>query len=191
PSSRSTRCAAVSLSSMILSDPRCTASMVSPMRSMTTSGAAWNRRAMEGCTSIKRSLLGLVAAPRGRRYVHQRIRDRVYRASADVTPPWKRRSGHGYGVVEVHVLDEVEELHALGHGTLEGLAAGDEAHAAAALVEHGGEHRLGVVARAARRAARVDEASATHVAVGDLPADQLDGVVARHEVVVHALVRAP
>src|SRR5919205_245130 len=57
--------------------------------------------------------------------------------------------------------------------------SGDEAHAAAALVDDGGADGVGQVARALRLAARVDEAAAAHEAVGHLVADEVDGVVAR------------
>lgn len=45
---------------------------------------------------------------------------------------------HGHTGVQVHVLDCFQELHAFGHGLLEGFAAGDEAHAAGALIDDGG-----------------------------------------------------
>src|SRR5205807_772133 len=64
-------------------------------------------------------------------------------------------------------------------GALEGFAPGDEAHAAAALVDDGGAHGLGHVALALRLAAGVDEAAPAHVAVHDLVADEVYGVVAR------------
>ncbi len=44
-------------------------------------------------------------------------------------------------LVEVDVLDGVEQLDALGHRALERLAAGDQAHAAGALVDDGGRAR--------------------------------------------------
>src|SRR5215211_6539479 len=86
-------------------------------------------------------------------------------------------SGHRDLFGQVDVLNGVEEPGALVHGALERLAAGDEAHAAAALVDDGGANGLGHVARALRLAARVDEAAATHEAVGDLIAHEVDGVV--------------
>src|SRR5919205_1202407 len=96
-------------------------------------------------------------------------------SSADCRTRLRHRDLFG----EVHVLDGVEELGAFAHGALERLAAGDEAHAAAALVDDGGADGVGQVARALRLAARVDEAAAAHEAVGDLVADEVDGVIAR------------
>ena len=80
-------------------------------------------------------------------------------------------------VVEVDVLDGVEQLDALGHRPLERLAARDQAHAAGPLVDDGGAHGVGQVAGALGLAAAVDEPDAAHVAVGDLPAGEVDRVV--------------
>jgi 3-methyl-2-oxobutanoate hydroxymethyltransferase len=57
----------------------------------------------------------------------------------------RESSGDGDAGIEVDVLDEVEELDALLHRALEGLAAGDEAAAAGALVDDGGLDRFGEV----------------------------------------------
>src|ERR1700733_9180144 len=46
--------------------------------------------------------------------------------------------GDGDFFAEVDILDGVQEFYAFGHGTLEGLAPGDETGAASALVDHGG-----------------------------------------------------
>ena len=64
-----------------------------------------------------------------------------------------------------------------GGRTLERLAAADEAGAAGPLVDHRGAHGLGQVAGARRRPTRVDEADLAHVAVGHLPAGQVDRVI--------------
>src|SRR5690242_17219585 len=64
-------------------------------------------------------------------------------------------------VVEVDILDGVEQLDALLHRPLERLAAGDEAHASRALVDHRGAHGVLEVARTRRRAAAVDQPGAT------------------------------
>src|SRR5207245_2297196 len=78
---------------------------------------------------------------------------------------------------QVDILDDVEELDAFLHRALEGLAAGDEAGTASALVDDGGGNGFFEVIGAGGATA-VDEASAAHVAVGDLIAGQVDGVVA-------------
>src|SRR5947209_12146133 len=59
-------------------------------------------------------------------------------------------------LAEIHVLNEVEHFDALFHGSLEGLSAGDEAHAAGALVDDGGFGRVCKVVLA-RCAATVDQ----------------------------------
>src|SRR6266852_4714027 len=87
---------------------------------------------------------------------------------------------------QVDVLDGVEELDAFLHGALEGFAAGDEASAASALVDDGGGYGFFEVVGTGGAAA-VDEASAAHVAVGDLIAGQVDGMIAG-EIGVDALV---
>ncbi len=55
------------------------------------------------------------------------------------------RSGHRDRVVEVDILDGVEQLDAIGHGTLEGLAARDQAHAAGTLVDDGRLDGIGLI----------------------------------------------
>src|SRR6266852_2716875 len=87
---------------------------------------------------------------------------------------------------QVDVLDGVEELDAFLHGALEGFAAGDEASAASALVDDGGGYGFFEVVGTGGAAA-VDEASAAHVAVGNLVAGQVDGMIAG-EIGVDALV---
>ena len=64
-----------------------------------------------------------------------------------------RRLRDGDRVVEVDVLDRVQQLDAFVHRALERLAAGDQSHAAAALVDDRGAHRFGEVALALRLAA--------------------------------------
>src|ERR1700694_5622969 len=97
-----------------------------------------------------------------------------------------RALGDGDFGAKVDVLDGVEELDAFLHGALERLAAGDEAGAAGALVDHGGGYRFFEVV-GARRSAAIDQACAAHVAVGHLVARQVDGMVAA-EIGVDALV---
>ena len=95
--------------------------------------------------------------------------------------------GDGDFGAEVDVLDGVEELDAFLHGALEGFAAGDEASAAGALVDDSsGDGFLEIVC--AGSAAAVNQASATHVAIGDLIARQIDGMIAA-EVGVNTLVK--
>lgn len=55
-------------------------------------------------------------------------------------------SGDCNVVAEIDVLDTVEELNALCHGTLEGFATGNEAGAASSFVDHGGANGFGKVA---------------------------------------------
>src|SRR6266581_6066387 len=87
---------------------------------------------------------------------------------------------------EVNVLNGVQELDTLFHWALERFTAGDEAGAAGALVDDGGGHGFFEVV-CAGSAAAVDQARATHVAVGDLIAGQIDGMIAA-KVGVDALV---
>src|SRR5687768_3485263 len=67
---------------------------------------------------------------------------------------------------KIDVLDRVEQLDALLERALERLAAGDEAHAACTLVDHGGRDRIAKIVLT-RSATAVDEADAAHVAVRD------------------------
>ena len=96
-------------------------------------------------------------------------------------------SGYSDFGAQVDILDDVEELDAFLHGALEGLAAGDEAGTASALVDDGGGNGFFEVIGAGSAAA-VDEAGAAHVAVGDLIASQVDGVIAG-EIGVDALIK--
>src|SRR6185369_2993418 len=70
-------------------------------------------------------------------------------------PRGRRCLGEADLLAEVDVLNRVQDLHALLHGLLEGLAARDEPGATGALVDDGGERRVGDVVLA-RGAARVD-----------------------------------
>src|SRR5687767_4697000 len=88
-------------------------------------------------------------------------------------------SGDGDLFGEVDVLNGVEELDAFGHRALERLAARNQPHPAAALVDDGRADGLLHVALALTYAAGVDEAAAPHVAVRHLIADEVDGVLAR------------
>src|SRR5438477_426708 len=95
--------------------------------------------------------------------------------------------GDGDVGAEVNVLNGVEELDAFLHGALERFAAGDETRAASALVDNrSGDGFLEIVCSGS--AATVDQDSAAHVAVGDLIARQVDGMIAA-EVRVYALVK--
>src|SRR6516162_2719179 len=98
-----------------------------------------------------------------------------------------RGSGDGYFLGQIHVLDRIQQLDAFLHRTLEGLAAGDQARAAGALVDYGRRHRGFEIARALGFATAVDEAGAAHVAIGDLIAAEVDRVVAA-QIRVNALV---
>src|SRR5439155_6377427 len=85
--------------------------------------------------------------------------------------------GDGYCGAEVDILDGVEELNTFFHGTLESFAAGDETGAASALVDdRRGDSFFEVVC--AGSAAAVDQSHAAHVAVGNLIAGQVDGMIA-------------
>src|SRR4051794_16711424 len=99
----------------------------------------------------------------------------MYRRRVGAGSPTRpgRRSGDRDGLVQVDVLDRVQERHALVHGALERLAAGDQAGAAGALVDDRGLDRLGEVALAGGGAARVDEGRPAAVAVDDLPAAEV------------------
>lgn len=73
-----------------------------------------------------------------------------YTHTRPTTPAWATslappRLRHCYRVVQVDVLDEVEEPHALRHRSLERLASRDEATASAALVQDSGTRGLGEV----------------------------------------------
>ena len=94
--------------------------------------------------------------------------------------------GDGDFFVEVDVLDRVQELSTFGDRALERLTTGDEALAAGTLVDDGRLDGFGEVI-VARGAAGVDQADATHVAIGDLVAGEVDRVIGR-KVGVHALV---
>ena len=85
-------------------------------------------------------------------------------------------SGDGHRRIQEDVLDRVEQRDAVLQRPLERLAAGDEAGAAGALVDHGGGDGLLQVVLAGR-AARVDQGDAAVVAVEDLVAGQVDRMV--------------
>lgn len=70
-------------------------------------------------------------------------------------------------------MDGVDDADAFFDGALEGFATENEAHTASAFVDDSGLGGFGEVI-AARGAAGVDEASAAHVAVGDLVAAEVD-----------------
>jgi hypothetical protein len=96
-------------------------------------------------------------------------------------------SGDGDFGTEVDVLDGVEKLDAFLHGALESFAAGDEAGAAGALVDDGsGDGFLEIVCAGSTSA--VDQARAAHVAIGNLIARQVNGMIAA-EIGVDALVK--
>ena len=71
---------------------------------------------------------------------------------------------------------------------MEGFASGDESHAARALIDHGRAHGFFQIAFAGRGAAGVDQAGATHVAIHDLVAREIDRMV-RREFRINLLVR--
>jgi len=79
--------------------------------------------------------------------------------------------------VEVYVLDSLDHFHAVLEGALEGFPAEDEAHAACAFVDDGGEDGVVHVGFAFAFAAAVDQPYATVVAVDELVAGEVDGVV--------------
>ena len=89
-----------------------------------------------------------------------------------------KTSGDRDRAAQIDVLNRVQQADAFLHRALERLAAGDQPHAAGALVDHRGLDGFLQVALARRCAARVDQAGAAHVAVGDLIARQVDRVVA-------------
>src|SRR5258708_35521177 len=88
-------------------------------------------------------------------------------------------SGDRDVLVQVDVLNRVQQPDAFLDRALEGLAAGDEAHAAGALVDDGRLHSLFEIALAGGCATRIDQTGAAHVAVGDLVARQVDRMRAR------------
>src|SRR5579875_691094 len=91
----------------------------------------------------------------------------------------RRSSRHRDRRIEVHVLHRADDLDALVARALEGLAPEDETHPASPFVDDRRADRLREVVAALRLPPRVDEADAAHVAVDDLPAGQVDRVVAR------------
>src|ERR1700730_15956407 len=116
------------------------------------------------------------------------------RLSDSPGPPWQSTSGSasrlplvscqspgllrdGDAVVEGDILNRIEEPNPLRHRPLEGLPAGDQSRATGALVDDSRPDRLFEVGLAGRGAPGVDEARATHVAVHDLVAAEVDGVV--------------
>src|SRR5689334_3031338 len=80
-------------------------------------------------------------------------------------------------LTQVDVLNDVQELYALRHRPLEGLAPTDEPCTAGALVDACRDRRLGEVVLA-RWPTGVDEPSPPHEAVGDLVPGEVDRVVA-------------
>src|SRR5438445_3878177 len=84
---------------------------------------------------------------------------------------------HGDFGAEVDVLNGVEEFYSFDHRTLERFAAGDEAGAAGAFVDDSGSDRFFEIV-CAGCAAGVYETGATHVAIRDLVAAKIDGMIA-------------
>src|SRR5690349_23555347 len=78
---------------------------------------------------------------------------------------------------EVNVLNGVEKLHTFAHGALERFAAGDEAGAAGAFIDDGGGDGFFEVVGTGGAAA-IDQPGASHVAVGNLVATEIDGMIA-------------
>src|SRR5205807_7311502 len=102
------------------------------------------------------------------------------RAATVIPPGWGGRgggSGDGDALVQEHVLNGAEQLDAVGHGPLEGLAPHDEPGPTRPLVDDGGADGLTQITVPLRLASGVDEGNPAHVAVGHLPAGQIDGVV--------------
>src|SRR5467141_3355758 len=96
-------------------------------------------------------------------------------------------SGNSDFWAEVDVLNGVEKLDAFFHGALESLAAGDEAGAAGALVDDGsGDGFLEIVCAGSTSA--VDQTSAAHVAISDLIARKVNGMIAA-KIGVDALIK--
>src|SRR6201987_867484 len=79
---------------------------------------------------------------------------------------------------QVYILNCVQEFHTLRHRPLERFAAADQAGAAGSLVDDRGDRSLFEVVRAGR-APGIDQAGATHVAIRDLIAGEIDRVIAR------------
>src|SRR6266403_4483917 len=88
-----------------------------------------------------------------------------------------RALGYGDFGAEVDVLDGVEKLDAFLHRALESFTARDQAGAAGALVDHRRGHRFFEIVRAGSPTT-VDQARAAHVAIRDLVAAQVDGMIA-------------
>jgi hypothetical protein len=84
-------------------------------------------------------------------------------------------------LVQIDILDQVKQLDPVGHGALEGFSSADEAHSAGAFVDDGGADGVGEIVLAAGAAA-VDQRTAAHVAIGDLIAAKLDGMIAGREI---------
>ena len=96
-------------------------------------------------------------------------------------------SGDRDAIVEIHVLNEVEQLDAFGHWALERLSAANQAHAAGALIDDGRARGFREVV-VTTGAAGVDQRRAAQVAICDLVARHLDGVILGGQVGVDAFV---
>ena len=77
-------------------------------------------------------------------------------------------SGDRHVLGQIHILDRVQERHAILHRLLERLPAGNEAHAARALLDDGGLHRIGqiVVARGAAPSSPAKRSGAMEIVEG-------------------------
>lgn len=84
-------------------------------------------------------------------------------------------------------MDGVDERDAFVPGTLKGLASDGQAHATGPLVDRRGANRLGQVSATRRGATAVDQSDPSQIAVGDLRASEVDGVIGG-ELAVHAVV---
>ena len=115
----------------------------------------------------------------------RRISAHKRRAFANRKTP-TTQSGDGDLFAEVNVLNRIEELYAVFHRALERLAARDKPRASRALIDHSRQCGVGKIVFAARTA-RIDEPCATQVAIGNLVAAEVDGMVAR-QLGVDALV---
>ena len=98
----------------------------------------------------------------------------------------ERSLRHRNLIAEVHILNSVQDCDAFFEWLLECLATRDQSSTSSALVDDGRHHRLLQIVVAAGASA-VDESNASHVAVCDLVACEVDRVIGR-EFFVDALV---
>src|SRR6185295_8681978 len=80
---------------------------------------------------------------------------------------------------EINILDRVQDFDTFRHWSLKCLTAGNKAHSAAAFINDSGAHCLSQIAGTFGFTTRIDQATPSHVTVGDLVTYEVNGIISR------------